>query len=105
MTEQKRITEDEFYEKFEMVTNHIEDNAGWDGCMFETYGDEYKHIVDQHCNNPKVQVWTIMEGDDDTMFIESGLYLVNRMGYLITDTVPEGVAEGKVLISILLDSE
>ena len=51
--------------------------------MFETYGEEldYVHMKAQNANN----VWTIIEGDNDTMFIVSGVHLVNRIGYLITN--------------------
>ena len=76
----KKITEDEFFEKFTPVENHLDDNAAWDSCMFETYGKEEEYVRKQDKNN----VWTIVEGDDDTMFIESGYHFVNRMGYLIT---------------------
>jgi len=76
----RKITDEEFYEKFTPIENHIDDNAGWDGCMFETYGDESDFVAEQDNNN----VWTIIEGDDDDIFIESGYHFVNRMGYLIT---------------------
>jgi hypothetical protein len=79
----KKITEEQFDEQFTLVKNHIDDNASWEGNMFETYGSEAMHVYDKarEGNN----VWTIIEGDDDTMFITSGIHLVNRIGYLITE--------------------
>jgi hypothetical protein len=76
----KQITENEFYENFTPVENHLDNNASWDNCMFETYGEEEDYVREQDNNN----IWTIVEGDNDTMFIESGFHIVNRMGYLIT---------------------
>ena len=79
----KKITEEQFDEQFTLVKNNIDDNASWDGCMFETYGSElmYVYNIAKEGNN----VWTIIEGDDDTIFITSGIHLVNRIGYLITE--------------------
>ena len=79
----RKITEDEFYEKFTPIENHLDDNASWDNCMFETYGEEEDFVREQNEQN----IWTIVEGDDDTMFIESGFHIVNRMGYLITEEI------------------
>lgn len=85
----EHIKEDEFYERFEPLKNHIEKNASFDGCMYETYDEEYEYIVDQHCNNKNVQVWTIVTGEDDSMFYETGIRRVNRVGFLITNKVPD----------------
>ena len=76
----KQITETQFFDEFTLVENHLDDNAAWDNCMFETYDEEEVYVRAQDNNN----VWTIVEGDNDTMFIESGYHFVNRMGYLIT---------------------
>ena len=82
MTEVKVLTEDQFDEQFTLVENHIDNNASWGGAMFETFGEEldYVRMKAERGNN----VWTIIEGDDDSMFIVSGVHLVNRIGYLIT---------------------
>jgi len=82
MTEVKTLTEDQFDEQFTLVENHIDNNASWGGAMFETFGEEldYVRMKAQKGNN----VWTIIEGDDDSMFIVNGVHFVNRIGYLIT---------------------
>lgn len=81
--EQKIITEDEFYERFNRIKNHIDDNAAFDGCMFETYGEELKFVQKIAQETPK-KVWTITECDG-RMCYDSGFHLVNRLGYFITE--------------------
>ena len=34
-------------------------------------------------------IWTVVEGDDGQLVIESGLHFVNRFGYLVTDVPRE----------------
>lgn len=82
MDEIKKMTEDEFYEKFHPVTNHIDNNASFSGCMFETYSPEIDFVFD--LAKKEKRVWTIIEGDDDTMFYVTGFHYVNRLGFLIT---------------------
>lgn len=87
-----QLTDDQFYDKYTPIKNHIDDNASFDGCMFETYGEELEHVFKHSKKGNKV--WTIIEGDgeeknDDgevspTMYIVSGFHIVNRIGFLIT---------------------
>ena len=49
--------------------------------MFETYGAEIDFVRSQEPN----LVWTIVEGDNDTMFFLKGFHLVNRLGFFITE--------------------
>ena len=99
MTEVKTLTEDQFDEQFTLVENHIDNNASWGGAMFETFGEEldYVRMKAQKGNN----VWTIIEGDDDSMFIVNGVHFVNRIGYLITRE--EWTVETEVEIEIDCD--
>ena len=80
----KILTEDEFYKKFNMVKNHIDDNASFDGCMFETYGEEVRYVGKMVQENPK-KVWTIIDDNEGHMFFSTGCHLVNRVGYFITE--------------------
>ena len=83
MAKEIKLTEEQFEELFTLIENHIEDNASWNGCMFETFGEEGKFVIDnvQKFNN----VWTIIDGDeDDNLYVVSGFHLVNRIGYLIS---------------------
>lgn len=85
------LTEEQFYEKYELIENHLEDNTSFDGCLFETYGDELLVVQQMAKEN---RVITIIEGDEEienefgeptlNMYYVSGMHLVNRIGYLIT---------------------
>ncbi len=87
-----RLTEEQFDEQFELVQNHIDDNASFDGCMFETFGDEVEFVMEMAKQN---RVITIIESDCEEdindsgevsacMYYVSGYHFVNRIGYLIT---------------------
>src|SRR5688572_30671561 len=80
----KTITEDEFWEQYKPVLNHFhqDENREWNGCMYETFGEELAHVLSVANVNPQF-VWTIL--DSDGLAIVSGYHLVNRMGYLITE--------------------
>jgi len=73
------LTEDDFLARFKPVPNHIDPSRGFDGCMFETFGEELAHVRAQDRNF----VWTILDCDGQIL-IESGFHFVNRLGYLIT---------------------
>jgi hypothetical protein len=74
------ITEEQFYEQFELIPNHIDNNASFSGDMFETYGEELEFVRELA---KQKRVVTIIEGDEG-MHYTSGMHLVNRIGYLIT---------------------
>lgn len=94
----KELTEDQFYEHYELIPNHLDNNASFDGNMFETYGDELEFVREMIKEN---RVITIIETDGDPdfdydkaydegletpldMMYVSGYHFVNRIGYLIT---------------------
>ena len=77
----KTITYDDFMDTYKPIKNTLDESAGYDGCMFETYGDELKKVMD----TPHGYVWTLLEADDGSLVIGSGYHLVNRMGYFITE--------------------
>jgi hypothetical protein len=88
-----KITLDKFFEDYKPQVNHIlrakvgshiadEDIAPYAGCMYETFGEEIDYIK-SFFNKPK-HIWTIVDGEDD-MVIQSGYWLVNRLGYIITE--------------------
>jgi hypothetical protein len=68
-------------EEFKPITNHIDDNASFDGAMFETYGDEVEFVKKQ---DPRC-IWTYGDGDDGGSYIWNGWHFVNRIGYFITE--------------------
>lgn len=71
------ITEDQFDEDFRPVQNPHNKDASWNGCLFETYGVEFNFVKSQ----PKNKVWTVT----DEGGVVSGLHLVNRVGYIVTE--------------------
>lgn len=80
----KQITEDEFYENYKLIDNHIDDNAAYDGKMFETYGDEFDFVIAMAKQN---RVISIIDGDDEEgiwAYYTSGFHKVNVMGYFVT---------------------
>jgi len=77
------LTEEQFDARFPLVKNHLVSNAAFDGCLFETYGQEVAYVANQDPD----YVWTVMDGDDGGMFFGNGIHVVNRIGYLIS-TVP-----------------
>lgn len=64
---------------FKPVNNHFISNAAYNGCMFETYGEEVKYVESYDPNF----VWTYIESDGNDNIVE-GYCHVNRLGYFIT---------------------
>jgi len=59
--------------------------------MYETYGDEVQYVFDLAKKSNRV--WTIIEGDDDTLFYSSGFHYVNRLGFIVTEKEYDGVID------------
>ena len=75
------LTFDEWCETYKPITNHIDDNASFDGAMFETYGDEVEFVKSQSPD----KIWMYGDGDDGAGYLWSGWGFVNRIGYFITE--------------------
>lgn len=77
------LTEDQFDSLIPLIKNHLDNNASFDGCMFETYGEEVEYVqkIDKETPN---RVITILDGDDGTYY-SSGYHRINRIGYLIAE--------------------
>lgn len=95
-----KLTEDDFYERFNPIKNHIDTNAAFDGCMFETYGEEFDYITELIADGGNASVWTIEDIEGKTYFV-NGYHYVNRLGYIITE---EAVPEDEE-IEVCLDTE
>lgn len=91
--ELKKITEIEFDEMFTLVKNKFDFNASFDGYLHETYGEEMDFVLEMSKEN---RVITIIESDEGceedeegftipSMYYVSGIHVVNRIGYLITE--------------------
>jgi hypothetical protein len=97
-TKIENVTEEEFHKKFKRQKNSFDTNASFDGCMFETYGEELEYVFEMSKTN---RVVTIIEGDKDgerifisdkgveiteplsNLYYVSGFHLVNRFGYFV----------------------
>lgn len=88
MSEKKQITmsEDEFYEKYNPLKNHLDSDAAFDGCMFETFGEEVEFINKIAESLVKGKIWTIIEVEGKFYFV-SGWHFINRFGYLVTEEI------------------
>lgn len=90
----KHLTESEFEEQFNTRKNHLDNNASFDGCMFETYGAERDYVFE--LAKKEKRVWTIIESDDGDFYYESGFHIVNRIGFLITEEEYKEETEVKI---------
>ena len=81
------LTESEFYEQYDLIHNHLDVHAGFDGNLFETYGAELEFVLSMVKSK---RVVTVIESTDDQdqsiITFQSGFHYVNRLGYLVTKT-------------------
>ena len=76
------IKEDDFDELYKPQQNHLDNNGGWSGTLYETFGEELDYVRGIAKDNVR-KVWTLLDGDE--MTIAAGFHLVNRLGYFITE--------------------
>lgn len=90
-----QINLDKFFSDYKPQINHIvraktnsdisdEDITSWSGCMYETYGEELDYIKSLINEGKSKHIWTIIESEDDFV-LQSGYWLVNRIGYIVTE--------------------
>ena len=90
----RNITEEQFDDLFNLIDNKIDLNASFGGKMFETYGPELAFVQQMAKQNRVITIIESDEGDevDDegyviaNMYYVSGYHVVNRIGYLITES-------------------
>ncbi len=87
---------DEWVETFKPISNHIDENASFDGLMFETYGDEVAFVKEQ----PENCIWTYGDGDDGGSYIWNSWSFVNRIGYFITEVPCPAETEIQIKVGI-----
>ena len=76
---------EEWLDTFTPLPNELCDGASYDGFMFETYGEEVKHVMSV-LNIDPARIWTLVDGgESDNPEITSGFHYANRIGYFITD--------------------
>jgi hypothetical protein len=75
------MTEDEWFETYKPIKNHLDENASFDGHMFETYDEEVAFVKEQD----PAYIWMYGDGDDGGSYLWNGWHIVNRIGYFITE--------------------
>lgn len=76
------IDEDIFFSLYQPKKNHLDSCAGWDGCAYETFGDDLNYILTVNQTKPR-SIWTLLEIDGHFV-IQSGFHTINRFGYFVT---------------------
>lgn len=94
------MSEDEWEEKYKPIKNHLNENATWNGWLYETFGEEIEFVMTQ----PDLKIWTLYEGDGG-MCIVSGYHWVNRLGYFITEVAFDLNDEVQVIVDDEIDGE
>jgi hypothetical protein len=72
---------DDWVDQYQPIENPFDKDAGYEGCMFETYGEENEFVLDKLNRNT---VWTLITGDNEDSWVIPGYHIVNRMGFFIT---------------------
>jgi len=80
----KTIMYDDWVDQYQPIENPFDKNAGYEGCMFETYGDDLNCVKETVDNGHFQLVWTLITGDNEESWIIPGYHVVNRMGFFIT---------------------
>ena len=77
-----QLNEDNFWEQYKPQLNHLDQQASFDGCLYETYGKELQYVFTtaQHSKT----IWTVIETESGGLVYVAGLRLINRIGFFIT---------------------
>jgi hypothetical protein len=75
------LTFEDWCKTYRPIPNYLDDNASFNGAMFETYGEEVAFVKAQDPN----KIWMFGDGDDGGLYIWSGWGFVNRIGYFVTE--------------------
>jgi len=87
ISEDKMISEEDFYATYKPVLNPFNSNASWDGSMLSTSGRELAHVREV-CKTAPNTVWTVLDCDG-ALVVGSGSHTVNCVGYIITEVPVE----------------
>jgi hypothetical protein len=83
------LTYDDWRDAYRPILNTLRRHAPFDGCMFETFGTERDRVAaaDPAC------IFTIVEAEDESLWLLSGCHRVNRLGYFITERPWSGIEQ------------
>lgn len=83
----RTLTEAKFYDTYDLIQNHLNANASYEGNLFETYGAELEFVLKMAKSK---RVVSVIEGSNDknqsVITYLSGFHRVNCLGYLVTKT-------------------
>jgi hypothetical protein len=82
MNNNKQLTIDDFEQKYHPVKNPFRDTWTFDGCQFETYGEDIEYV---RSFEDKQKIWTVIDNNDGWFGVVAGYHYINRIGYLITE--------------------
>ena len=74
------ITYEEWEEKYKPINNP----RGGD-IAFDTHNEEDIKFLRDNQSKDALNIWTLVDGDDGKLFIDSGYRFVNRLEYYITE--------------------
>lgn len=74
------ITE-QWIKTYKPIKNKWDTESLYDGCLFGTIGSAISDVR----KSPHTNVWTLISGDNETMWIVPGFRRVDREGYFITE--------------------
>ena len=78
-----QLNEDDFWEQYKPQLNHLDQHASFDGCLYETYGNELQHVFTTAQQSKTI--WTVIETESGSLVYVAGLRLINRIGFFITE--------------------
>jgi len=79
-----KMSYERWVEVYKPIPNHYVSDAPYNGCMFETYGEELDYAS---LDSVQKSVWTLVE-NDGKIEIVYGFQKVNRIGYFVTANIP-----------------
>lgn len=95
MSEYKPIKENDFWNKYKPQINHImkakypqyaeTEVAPYAGTMYETFGEEVEYIRNLAKEGKIKHIWTVVDDENGDLVILSGAWVINRMGYIVTE--------------------
>lgn len=89
---QKKLTDDDFFEKYTTMDNPFTEGGSYDNKWFETYGEEYG-VIQKAAETKPGTVWTVIDNNDGWFGIVAGWHYINRMGYFLTEEEYEDINE------------
>jgi hypothetical protein len=73
----------DFFETDYTVNEDITSLTGLENGYLDTYGKDKEKLAVIAEVNPNL-IWTVVDGDDDELYLLAGWHLVNRIHYVIT---------------------